>query len=341
VDVRLSPEQQALRDSVTQVVQRLGPKTVGQLQDRQRSAKLDAAVASSGWRDLRTSAEGGAPTASAVEVAIVAEELARGLADASFLGPSLAADLRRIAGAPATASLETVVLTSNLEAPAHPGDPGVAIDVAGAEAAMYLVPGPDGFVLGHVAVPDRHGGIDLTRPAAAVAPVQPVAGPHQSRLLSDEDVTRWTAFGLAVTCADLVGIMRGALEITVDYARQREQYGRAIGSFQALQHLLADAAVHTEGSRSAMLYGAWAVDSLAPTHALVAAAMAKAYCARAARAVCEISIQVHGGIGNTWECLAHLYLRRALLSTDILGGIGPSLTRVLEFHGIGGVDGLQ
>ena len=56
--------------------------------------------------------------------------------------------------------------------------------------------------------------------------------------------------------------------------------------------------------------------------------MAKAYCARAARTVCETAIQVHGGIGNTWECLAHVFLRRALLSTDLLGGVGASLDRV-------------
>jgi alkylation response protein AidB-like acyl-CoA dehydrogenase len=89
-----------------------------------------------------------------------------------------------------------------------------------------------------------------------------------------------------------------------------------------------------EGSRSAALHAAWAVDALPPDEALVAAAGAKAYCARAARAVCETSIQVHGGIGNTWECLAHVYLRRALVSIDLLGGIGPSLDRVLVGHGL-------
>ena len=69
--------------------------------------------------------------------------------------------------------------------------------------------------------------------------------------------------------------------------------------------------------------------------------MAKAYCARAARSVCETAIQVHGGIGNTWECLAHVYLRRALLSTDVLGGAAPTSARVLAHHGIGGGDGLR
>jgi len=80
---------------------------------------------------------------------------------------------------------------------------------------------------------------------------------------------------------------------------------------------------------------------------VAAAALAKAYCARAARTVCESVIQVHGGIGNTWECLAHVHLRRALLSTDVLGGAGANLHRVLQHRGlrqsqeIGGARGLR
>ena len=74
---------------------------------------------------------------------------------------------------------------------------------------------------------------------------------------------------------------------------------------------------------------------------MAAASAAKAYCARAARSVCETSIQVHGGIGNTWECLAHVFLRRALFSIDVLGGVGENLQRVLAARGIGGDDGLR
>jgi alkylation response protein AidB-like acyl-CoA dehydrogenase len=203
------------------------------------------------------------------------------------------------------------------------------------------LPATGGFVLGQTATPEGYGGVDLTRPVVPLAPAQPQPVPGQGRLISADDVTRWTALGLAATCADLVGVMTGALELSVGYARQRAQYGRPIGAFQAVQHMLADAAVFTEGSRSAMLHAAWAVDALAPREALAASATAKAYCARAATSVCEIAIQVHGGIGNTWECLAHVYLRRALLSSDVLGGIGVSLARVLEFHGIGGSDELQ
>jgi alkylation response protein AidB-like acyl-CoA dehydrogenase len=160
-------------------------------------------------------------------------------------------------------------------------------------------------------------------------------------VITDADIAQWTALGLATTCADLVGAMRGAIDLAVGYAGQRSQFGKPIGSFQAVQHMLADAAVHMEGSRSATLHAAWAVDALPPADALGAAAAAKAYAARAARTVCEIAIQVHGGIGNTWECLAHVYLRRVLLSTDVLGGVGANLARVLAHGGVGDTDGLR
>jgi alkylation response protein AidB-like acyl-CoA dehydrogenase len=127
--------------------------------------------------------------------------------------------------------------------------------------------------------------------------------------------------------------MRGAVDLAVQYAVDRKQYGTAIGSFQAVQHLLADAHTLLEGSRSIALHAAWAVDALPADEAVAAGAAAKAYCARAARTVCETAIQVHGGVGNTWECLAHVHLRRALLSSDVLGGVGPNLDRVLA-HGL-------
>jgi alkylation response protein AidB-like acyl-CoA dehydrogenase len=348
MDVRLSPEQRALRDSAAQVADRLGPHAVGELGDPERTAKLDAAVAASGWRELRLAADDGTPWASGVEAAIVAEELGRGLADTPFLGPTLAAELRRLAGAPPATSPETVALAPDLSALAcrpagAPAQGCVAVDARGATSALLLVPAAGGHTLGHVALPGGDGGgPDLTRPTVALgppAPVVPVAG--QTRVLPDDDEVRVTALGLSLTSADLVGTMRGAVRLATDYARERRQYGAAIGSFQAVQHLLADAAVAAEGSHSAALHAAWAVDALAPGEALTAAAVAKAYAARAARSVCETAIQVHGGIGNTWDCLAHVHLRRALLASDTFGGTGANLARVLDHHGIGGARGLR
>lgn len=354
MDVRLSPEQVALRDSVAQVADRLGPHAVGQLDDRERAGKLDAAVASSGWRELRTPTDDGTPWASGVEAALVAEELGRGLADAPYLGPTLAAELRRLAGAPTAPAPETVALTTDLTSLACLAGPTAAgtvvVDAEGASTALALAPAAGGHTLVQIALPttgvDGGGGggaaaptgadpVDLTRTSVALDPSAPVTPvPDQTHVLPAGAETGWTALGLALTAADLVGVMRGAVDLACDYAKERRQYGTAIGSFQAVQHLLADAFVAVEGSRSAALHAAWAVDALPADEALAAGAVAKAYAARAARTVCETAIQVHGGIGNTWDCMAHVYLRRALLATDVLGGAGTNLARVLDHHEI-------
>jgi Acyl-CoA dehydrogenase, C-terminal domain len=347
MDVRLSSVQEALLESVAAVVDRLGTRAVGQLDDRERSAKLEAAIVASGWRELRADEGEGAPLTSGVEPAIVAEELGRGLADAPFLGPTLATELRRIAGAPPATVAETVVLVRSLSDIAATVDgmtPGraVAIDAEGADAALLLMPDREGFVVASVRLGPAAVGVDLTRPSAVLEDASPAAviGRHGG-LLAPDDLTRWQALALALTSADLVGVMRGAIDLSCAYATSRQQFGRSVGSFQAVQHLLADALVLMEGSRSVARHAAWAVDALGADEALAAAAAAKAYCARSARAVCETSIQVHGGIGNTWECLAHVHLRRALLSSEILGGVSINMERVLAHHGIGGTHGLR
>lgn len=345
MDVRLSPEQQALRDAAAQVVGRLGPQSVRDLDDAERGVRLDAAVEESGWRELRTAVDDGGPLASGVEAALVAEELGRGLADVPYLGPVLAAELRRLAGAPAAERPETVVLDPELASLAVAGDDGplhgVAVDAAGSSHGLALVGSTDGYRLARVALRPARAGLDLTRPSAAPDAAVGVAPVEGAAPLTDDDLTSWLALGVAVACADLVGVMRGAVQLACGYATHRQQYRVSIGSFQAVQHILADAHVATEGSRSVALHASWAVDGVAPSEALAAAAVAKAYCARAARNVCEAAVQVHGGIGNTWECLAHVYLRRALLSSDVLGGAGASLDRVLAHQGIGAGHGLR
>jgi alkylation response protein AidB-like acyl-CoA dehydrogenase len=347
MDVRLSPEQVMLRDAARQVVDRLCPRTVGEFDDAERAGKLDAAVVASGWLELRTASDDGRPWATGVEVAVVAEELGRGLADTAFLGPTMAADLRRLVGASPANTPETIALSADLSQPvvARGGAVGrgaVAVDARGATSALVLLPDGDGYTIGAIALGSVTTGVDLTRPVVSCPPgaaVSRIEG--QRRPLGVDDLSRWRALGLAVTCADLVGVMRGAVTVTCDYARSRRQYGAAIGSFQAVQHLLADAYVAAEGSASIALHAGWAVDALDGPDALEAASAAKAYCTRAARSVCETAIQVHGGIGNTWECLAHVLLRRALLSGEVLGGVGANLARVLAAHGIGGDDGLR
>jgi len=128
------------------------------------------------------------------------------------------------------------------------------------------------------------------------------------------------------------------LALSVAYATERRQYGVPIGTFQAVQHLLAEARCLMEGAFSIALNASWAVDNLGPDEARTAGRVAKAYCARAARTVCETAVQVHGGMGNTWECIVHVYLRRALLSSQWFGDDGEQL-RQLQRTRLGVADG--
>ena len=333
MDTRYSDEQLALRSATAALLADLGPRTVADLDDTTRQARLAKAADSAGWFDLRGPGEDDGPLATGVEVAIVARELGRAAADTPFLGPVVAADLARQAGADLDARVTSIVLDGALldlavRAPSGEMD-GVAVDCAGCERGLLVgaaEPGSTASVLDvPLPAPAPAPATDLTR---AVAPLHVDAGARDVRVgpaVAEDMVARTRALALAITVADLVGIMEGTLETTRTYAQEREQYGVAIGSFQAVQHLLAEARVLVEGAVSVAQYAAWAVDALPPDDAWDAGATAKAYCARAARAVCETAIQVHGGIGNTWECFVHVHLRRALLSSALLGDEGHHL----------------
>lgn len=111
-------------------------------------------------------------------------------------------------------------------------------------------------------------------------------------------------------CAEMSGGAQQVLDMSVEYAKIREQFGRPIGSFQAIQHKCADMLLQVESAKSATYYAAWAVATNS-AEAPLAAAMAKAYCSDAYRKVSADGIQVHGGIGFTWEHAMHIYFKRA------------------------------
>jgi alkylation response protein AidB-like acyl-CoA dehydrogenase len=100
------------------------------------------------------------------------------------------------------------------------------------------------------------------------------------------------------------------MDMSVEYAKVREQFGQPIGSFQAIKHACAEMLVEVENAHAATYYAAWALDAKAPD-AVLAVSVAKSYVGDAARKVCGSSIQVHGGIGFTWEYDLHLYFKRA------------------------------
>ncbi|MFG3233883.1 acyl-CoA dehydrogenase family protein [Streptomyces antibioticus] len=175
---------------------------------------------------------------------------------------------------------------------------------------LFLVPGD---APGLVRV--RQTALDATRPQGRVqlrdVPAEPLGG-------EDGDVTGALAAAgnsaAAVLACEAVGAAGRALERTVEYAGQREQFGRAIGSFQAVQHRLADVYVALQAARSAAYYAAWAAG-----HGERAGGLALAQALQALRTAAGEAIQVHGGIGFTWEHEAHLYFKRAA-GDDLLFG---------------------
>lgn len=119
-------------------------------------------------------------------------------------------------------------------------------------------------------------------------------------------------------CAEMTGGMQRMLEIAVEYAKTRKQFGKPIGQYQAVQHFCADMLIWTESSRSAAYYAAWALDSGSPD-ASTAVSVAKSYASDASREVGNRAVQVQGGMGFTWENDTHLYYRRAKASEIAFG----------------------
>lgn len=202
MDARLTTEQQDLRNAAARLADDLGPGSVSGLADTERVARLEKAVAAAGWRNLRSDG------ASAVEVALVAEEFGRGLVDVAFLGPVLADDLRRGAGLAADDPPVTIAVDRE------------AVDARGIGRVLAL----DGNRLLAGQAGALAPGADLTRPGAALQEPLTLAGE-----LPAGEAERWHALGLVVTSADLLGAARGAHALACDYAKIRTSTGTRSG----------------------------------------------------------------------------------------------------------------
>jgi alkylation response protein AidB-like acyl-CoA dehydrogenase len=132
---------------------------------------------------------------------------------------------------------------------------------------------------------------------------------------------------LIATAADALGAARAVMHLAVEYAKVRKQFGQVIGSFQAVQHLCVDMYESVELARSGVIHALWAADNAAPGERHLAALRAKAFAGRLAT-VGDTAIQVFGGIGYTWEHDAHLYLKRLLSWSELLGGPDRYLTEI-------------
>jgi alkylation response protein AidB-like acyl-CoA dehydrogenase len=340
-----SAEQQALRESVRAFARAVSPEpevrramTRPDGYDRAVWARMAGEL---GLPGIAVPQQYGGAGAGLVEAAIVLEETGRFLLPGPLLSTLLAAAAivrvadDRVAGLllPGICAGETTATLAVAEAGGSWDAGGVrcmATQVAGgwrldgrkryvpdAYAAGLIVTAartPDGVAL--FAVDRGAGGVtvepltafDLTRRLSDVAldaaPAVPLADPGAQPVDEVLDVV-----GVLVA-AEQVGTAQAALDMAVGYARERVQFGRVIGSFQAIKHMCADVLLDVESARSAAYFAAWAADS-DPGDLAFAAPLARAFCADTLLAAAALNMQVHGGLCFTWEHPAHLFFRRA------------------------------
>lgn len=293
-------------------------------------------------------AEGGVG-ASAREAATVCEELGRAVAPVPFLtsaivattavtgsGHKLVADL---AAGGTTATL-TVPFTTAPHGPL-PGlvategaVSGTVSSVAGAlEADVLLVPVDESDGLAIYAVPtagarvEAVASLDMSRQLADV--VLDAAPGTRVRGDAEDSVRAALQTGAAMLASEQVGVASWCLAKTVEYVRARRQFGRPVGSFQALKHRLADLYVSVESGTAAARYAAAAL-AAGDSDAEVATAVAASYCSTLAVTAAEEALQLHGGIGMTWEHPVHLYLKRAKTGQLAFGHPGEHRRRLAD-----------
>ncbi|WP_226365042.1 acyl-CoA dehydrogenase family protein [Pseudonocardia sp. ICBG162] len=275
------------------------------------------------------------------EVAVVAEELGRSVTRLPWLGTSVLAVgalreldapdlLQRLLTGDATGTLaigaEVVATDGRLS-----GEAPLVVD--GASADVVLVPaGGSLYAVEDGAVRERLRAMDPTRELAHVR-----FDDSPARLLSTDAaslVERVRHRAEAALAAEQAGGAAAALDMAVAYAGARLQFGRPIGSFQAIKHRCAEMMVRVEAARSAALWAAAAVSDGAPDTEL-AVTTAGAVCGEAYTWVAAENVQVHGGIGFTWEHPAHLHVRRAATDAVLFGDRHRRHERVLELVGVG------
>jgi len=163
-------------------------------------------------------------------------------------------------------------------------------------------------------------GTSIDRPLDPLTPMHLVAEvPNGERIAGPDVITRWRLEGAALIATMEAGIASACVEQAVSYAKERKQFGRVIGSFQAVKHICADMLVRAEVARAASYAAGVMLDDPSAGDAARAVAGARLLAAEAAIANGKANIQVHGGMGYTWEVDAHLYLKRAVVLATRFG----------------------
>jgi hypothetical protein len=334
----LTDEQAALEELVQSMASTVGITQPGDLTQFDHE-KAWQTIAGADLLSLRVR-HNGVPLASGVEAQVVAQQLGSVLSPVPFIAGTLAVEILEAAGAPANlvesaasgAEQFAIILRHDLSGPAEASVLSGAIAVAGARSTRGLALRGNQLVSVDLAGFDPREGTDLTARLLAAPAGSGSATTDIGREIPDEALTRWFALGLTLLAADSAGTAHAALAGVIEYAKSRIAYGRPIGTYQALQHMAADAFAACEGMVTAANYAAWAIDALPAPEALLAARTAKAWAASVALDVTETVMQMYGGIGQTWEHLAHVHTRRVLSNNALFGNELYQLDRITELR---------
>jgi alkylation response protein AidB-like acyl-CoA dehydrogenase len=291
---------------------------------RTSDSALWSELAELGWPGIAIAEEHGGQGLGQIELSILCEELGRSLAPVPFLPSAMAAAVIEHGGSreqcerwlPGLASGEVVGALGA-------ATDGVADLVIGApEAQVIVLVEADGSAHALAAQDvELHPleSIDPTRSAARVS-----ANGAEGAL---PDGCAGLGRALISVSSELVGVCDRALSMTVEYVKDRKQFGVPVGSYQAVSHRCAQMLLDTEKARSTAAFAAWTADA-DPEALAEAAAMAKAAASEAGREVTAAAIQMHGGIGFTWEADVHWLFKRAQLDAALLGGAGRHRARL-------------
>ena len=273
-------------------------------------AALWSAMAEQGWLGIEVDEARGGVGLGPVEVAVLCEELGRHAAPAPFAPTVLAIDALAAAGEEAWVDRllagDTIACVAWNPAAPVPYAPSADVAIVLADDGVYAMDVHER--------PARQPAMDLTRELGWLP-----FDATRARRIGDADARdALLDRGATFAAADLLGSASRALDLAVEHAKDRVQFGRPIGSFQAVKHRCADMLVDVEGMRSTVYWAAWCIGAGDP-EAHVAASTAKTWCSDASKRVMSSALQVHGGIGFTWEHDLHFFMKRAQLDQLAFG----------------------
>jgi alkylation response protein AidB-like acyl-CoA dehydrogenase len=282
-------------------------------------------VSQLGWPGIFIAEENGGQGLGILELVILLEELGYVLAPLPFLSNAAAGLILQDAGA-----------TDRLEGVASGEQRGTVGVVRDGRAALV----PDADEADFIVLLDGSDATLVERGDAQVEVIDAIDPTRRYATVTANggeslgDVSRGRDLIALAVAAELVGISQRVLEMAVEYAKDRKQFDRPIGSYQAVSHACAEMLKQVEGSRSLVYYAGWAADA-APDEFSLAASMAKAYASDAGWQVSATALQVHGGIGFTWEHDLHWFLKRAKTDGVLYGSARDHRERVAELAGLG------